>query len=113
MSFNRNYSARCFYRVIFPGSSISGLEIPPEFLDHMKEEPSGVATLESVSSRRKWHVKLSKESDVIVFKDGFERFYIDNSLNFNDVLLFRYHGNLKFKVQIFDQSGSRKDIIRE
>ncbi|EYU22795.1 hypothetical protein MIMGU_mgv1a019847mg, partial [Erythranthe guttata] len=79
--------------------------IPPAFLEHMEEKLSSVATL-TTSRGRKWRVRLVEEEDSMVLKDGWEKFYEDNNLKITDVLLFTYHGNLRFNVGIYDQDGT-------
>ncbi|KAL0351326.1 UNVERIFIED_CONTAM: B3 domain-containing protein [Sesamum calycinum] len=107
---NSDFCEPSFYKIVLPDTNIDGVRIPPEFLKHMEEEeeeePSGVATL-TVSSGRKWHVKVSKEDNGVVFRDGWKRFCRENSVRITDFLQFTYHGNLQFSVDIFDKTGLR------
>ncbi|KAL0437924.1 UNVERIFIED_CONTAM: B3 domain-containing protein [Sesamum latifolium] len=105
---NSNFCEPSFYKIVLPDTNTDGVRIPPEFLKHMEEEeePSGVATL-TVSSGRKWHVKVCKEDNGVVFKDGWKRFCRENSVKITDFLQFTYHGNLQFSVDIFDKTGLR------
>ncbi|KAI3464345.1 hypothetical protein Pfo_021008 [Paulownia fortunei] len=102
MPANSDFHGQSFYKIVLPGTSTCGPSIPPSFLEHMEKEPSGVATL-TVSSRSKWRIKLMKEENGIVFKDGWKRFFKENSLKLTDILFFTYHGNLQFNVDIFDR----------
>lgn len=73
----------------------------------MEEEISDAAML-TVSRGGQWLVKLSKQGKNLFFKEGWEQFYEGNSLKAYDLLLFVYHGNSQFNVDIFDNSGVRK-----
>lgn len=70
----------------------------------MEKDATGVATL-TVSGKGQWRVLLSKEENDIVFGDGWGVFYKDNSLKVSDLLIFTYHGDLKFNVDIYDECG--------
>lgn len=58
-----------------------------------------------VSSRGKWLVKLLKEDEGIILGDGWERFFHENYLEITNLLVFKYHGNLEFSVDVYDNSG--------
>lgn len=70
----------------------------------MEKDIRGNATL-TVSGRGKWQLKLLKDEDGIYFGDGWERFYQENYLEITNLLIFTYHGNLEFNVNVYDDSG--------
>jgi hypothetical protein len=53
-------------------------------------------------------VEAKGELGQIVFRDGWEKFVSANNIEENDSILFVYHGNSRFKVQIYDSSGNEK-----
>lgn len=59
-------------------------------------------------SRDIWKVSLVRRSDQFVFGDGWKGFVADQSLAMGDFLLFRYDGNSRFKVLVFDSTACEK-----
>lgn len=70
----------------------------------MEKDIRGSATL-TVPNRGKWRLKLLKDEDGIYFGDGWEIFFQENYLQITNLLVFTYHGNLKFNVDVYDDSG--------
>lgn len=56
-----------------------------------------------------WHVRLSKDADKMTFNDGWKQFVEDHYIKEDDLLVFKYNGNLCFSVLIFDQTGCEKE----
>ncbi|GER37824.1 transcriptional factor B3 family protein [Striga asiatica] len=96
-----------FYKIVLPGTSTNGPAIPPSFLEHIDDKVDlNVVTL-SNSSGSKWFVQLRHEGSSLIFQDGWEEFYRDNSLKISDLLLFLYDGELEFRVSVYDKNGSK------
>ncbi|KAJ4954040.1 hypothetical protein NE237_030872 [Protea cynaroides] len=97
-----------FFKIMFPDVQNRPLRIPPEFVKNISENGSAEAILKDPLSRR-WRIKLSKSRDGMYFQDGWQEFVSTHSLGDSEFLLFRYDGNMKFRVLIFDKSGCEKD----
>ncbi|KAL6011298.1 hypothetical protein ACLOJK_001743 [Asimina triloba] len=52
-----------------------------------------------------WHLGLADDGKGLLFLDGWKEFARENNLKVGYLLLFTYHGNLKFTVLAFDTSG--------
>lgn len=90
--------------------SVIEQKIPEEYRQFMEKELAGGQQLVTlmVSNTERWQVQLNKdEDDHLVFQDGWEKFYADNSLNNDHLLVFTYHGQLQFCVDVFDHAGIR------
>lgn len=72
----------------------------------MERNPRGNVMLK-VSSRGKWLVKLLRDEDggIILGDDGWGRFFHENYLEITNILIFKYHGNLEFSVDVYDDTG--------
>ncbi|KAL2453746.1 B3 domain-containing protein [Abeliophyllum distichum] len=103
------FHRQSFFKVLLCDANFEQVRIPSGFLLHAQvtEEPFGVRTLTGPSGH-KWKVKLSIEGKNIYIKDGWQRFYRENSLKDYDFLVFRQCGNFNFDVQIFDKRGVEK-----
>ncbi|XP_022740304.1 B3 domain-containing protein LOC_Os12g40080-like isoform X2 [Durio zibethinus] len=53
-----------------------------------------------------WHVELTKSDGVVWLQNGWQEFAEHYSLKYGHLLVFRYEGNCKFQVLIFDMSAS-------
>lgn len=85
--------------------------IPPSFIKNLAREISGTATL-SRSSGSHWHVRVWKNPDGTYLEDGWERFMKDNRLGDDEFLIFRYEGNVRFHVRIFEKNGVKRSRIK-
>ncbi|XP_011030819.1 PREDICTED: B3 domain-containing protein Os01g0723500-like isoform X5 [Populus euphratica] len=56
-----------------------------------------------------WTAELTQENDDLLFSNGWSEFVRDHFLECGDLLVFRYHGELCFSVQVFDQSACEKE----
>ncbi|XP_062020645.1 B3 domain-containing protein Os01g0723500-like isoform X3 [Rosa rugosa] len=88
--------------------------IPPPFLEFIRNDLSDEATLNSnTCSERSWNVRVRKTKGGVYFKDGWQGFLKDNSVEDGDFLVFEYEGNMHFSVQIFDNSCCERDSFPE
>lgn len=79
--------------------------IPSEFLNHLSEQLSNRATLHT-DSGSSWNVGISETSPGDIFiEDGWQQFIEDNSLGNNEFLVFKYVGNMRFSIKIFEVDG--------
>lgn len=84
--------------------------IPPSFLELIRNDLSDHANLNlNTSSEWSWKVKVSKTRGGVYFKDGWQEFLKDNSVDDGDFLVFEYEGNMHFRVHIFDKSCCERD----
>lgn len=98
---------RCFFKVFFPDQSSNFLRIPRAFWEHIEAERGKAVSLKGPSGGI-WKVNLVKNSEGFIFEDGWKRFVADQCLVVGDFLLFRYGGNSRFKVLVFDSSACEK-----
>jgi hypothetical protein len=77
--------------------------IPPKFEMEFGDELSDVATL-SVTNDHFWLVGLEKPNREIWFDDGWQDFMEHHSIVYGNFLVFRYEGNSKFNVLVFDHT---------
>ncbi|XP_038706128.1 B3 domain-containing protein Os01g0723500-like isoform X2 [Tripterygium wilfordii] len=83
------------------------LMIPPQFLKHISKELCGRATLQ-VSSGSSWIVEVLETNRGVFLQKGWQEFLKDNSVGNNEILHFRYDGDMCFYVKIFDRSGCER-----
>lgn len=62
-------------------------------------------------SGRSWRVQLSKRVTGTYLQDGWAEFVKDHSLKDSDFLLFRYDGNRRFTVRIFDKTACEREEV--
>lgn len=85
------------------------LAIPKKFANNMGEKLSETVALKGPTGAS-WTVGLTSSGDALFFKKGWKKFVEDNSLEENDVLLFKYGRDSCFDVQMFDgQSFCEKE----
>lgn len=75
--------------------------IPQKFADNLREKLVDSVTLKGPSGAI-WNVDLEADGDKLYLKHGWKEFVEDHSLRENDVLVFKYDGNLQFGVTMFD-----------
>jgi len=68
-------------------------------------ELSGVATL-TVPYDHIWQVGLEKGNKEIWFHDGWQDFMESHCIHYGYFLVFRYEGNSKFHVLVFDNTAT-------
>ncbi|GAB4839379.1 hypothetical protein Ancab_028903 [Ancistrocladus abbreviatus] len=97
-----------FLEVFLPNLSSEKLRVPLKFIRHMEGRTSGKVSLTGPSGNT-WCVHLIKHNDDLYFRDGWPTFVRDHFIQCGDSLVFRYDGNLRFTVQIFDGSSCEKE----
>ncbi|XP_077219145.1 B3 domain-containing protein Os01g0723500-like [Tasmannia lanceolata] len=100
-----------FFKVLL-GDFSHHLRIPPAFIKHISKDATYKRTviLEDPSSRV-WHVELSRKFNGTYLQDGWQEFAKAHSLRVSDFLVFRYDGNMRFSVLIFDKTACEKEDI--
>ncbi|XP_077218890.1 B3 domain-containing protein Os01g0723500-like isoform X2 [Tasmannia lanceolata] len=99
-----------FFKVLLGDFSHS--LIPPAFMKHISKEASSkrTAILEGPSSKV-WHVELSKKINGTYLQEGWQEFAKAHSLRVSEFLVFRYDGNMRFNVLIFDKTACERVVI--
>ncbi|KAK6160773.1 hypothetical protein DH2020_004154 [Rehmannia glutinosa] len=80
------------------------LAIPKRFADSIREKLAGTVALRGPSGHV-WNVGLVTNGDALLLKQGWKAFVEDHTLEENDILIFKYSGNLRFDVSMFDQES--------
>jgi hypothetical protein len=79
--------------------------IPEKFVREFGDELSAVATLTAPNGHF-WQVGLEKANKKIWFHDGWQEFMEYHSIHYGYFLVFRYEGNSKFHVLVFDNTAT-------
>ncbi|KAK7312383.1 hypothetical protein VNO77_36192 [Canavalia gladiata] len=87
-------------------------KIPPQFLKHFNKNLSSNAILIGPSGDQ-WQVAIFKKGNDIYLLKGWSQFLTDNSVKFDEFLLFTYHGENFFQVQIFGKNGCERLYLKE
>jgi hypothetical protein len=85
--------------------------IPEKFVREFGDELSTVATL-TVPNGPFWQVGLEKANKKIWFHDGWQDFMEYHSIHYGYFLVFRYEGNSKFHVLVFDNTATEIEYPR-
>jgi len=88
-------------------------KVPKEFLKHLDEDSSSNAVLSGPSSGEQWQVSVLKKGNDVYMQNGWPEFVTDNLVVLNEFLLFTYHGDNCFHVQIFGKNGLERLCLRE
>ncbi|CAH9144796.1 unnamed protein product [Cuscuta epithymum] len=78
------------------------LAIPKKFSENLRGKLAGTVRLKGPSGSV-WEVGLASDGESLYLKRGWKKFVREHSLQKNDVLVFKYNGNLQFDVFMFDQ----------
>ncbi|XP_062118062.1 putative B3 domain-containing protein At5g66980 [Humulus lupulus] len=99
-----------FFKVFIPKFSSNHMLIPPAFVGRfISRVPKRVVIKDN--SGKCWVVALVTVEKDLYFENGWEMFVRDQLLKFGDFLVFRYHGNSLFEVEIFGGDGCKKEIV--
>ncbi|XP_077218594.1 B3 domain-containing protein Os01g0723500-like [Tasmannia lanceolata] len=100
-----------FFKVLL-GDFSHHLRIPPSFMKHISKEVSSkrTAILEGPTNKV-WHVELSQKTNGTYLQDGWQEFVKAHSLKVSEFLVFRYDGNMRFNVLIFDKTACEREDI--
>ncbi|KAK4390617.1 B3 domain-containing protein REM16 [Sesamum angolense] len=80
------------------------LAIPKKFAKNLREKMAGTVALKGPSGHE-WSVGLVTNGDMLLLKRGWKAFVDDHSLEENDILIFKYNGNSRFDVSMFDRES--------
>lgn len=97
-----------FYEVFSSAFSSHRLKIPDRFVCRMEGWTYGSVLLTGPSGNV-WTVQLIKQDDDLFFHHGWMTFVGDHQLECGDLLVFRYEGDLRFTVQVFDKDTCEKE----
>lgn len=79
--------------------------IPEHFSKNLKKKLPEIVILKGPSGGL-WEVRLKTNDDVMFFKHGWNDFVKDHSLKEKDLLVFKYNGDSRFDVLVFDGESS-------
>lgn len=77
------------------------LEVPKRFAENLREKLGTKVSLKCPSGAV-WKIGLVMERGCLYFNLGWKKFIEDNSLEENDLLIFKYNGSSNFEVSMFD-----------
>ncbi|OMO74944.1 hypothetical protein COLO4_26420 [Corchorus olitorius] len=87
------------------------LAIPKKFALKLRNKLPETATLKGPSGLT-WSVDLTRDGDALFFTNGWAEFVKDQSLEENDLLIFRFNGESSFNVWVYDPSnGTEKEAL--
>ncbi|XP_059668765.1 putative B3 domain-containing protein At5g66980 [Cornus florida] len=98
-----------FFKVYLPGQSTRQLRIPPAFVKEFNGTIPSKSTIMN-HGRRQWRVEMSMIDNNLYFQNGWHKFVRDNTLEYEDFLVFCYVGSSMFYVKIFGKSGCLKKV---
>nr|XP_029118560.1 B3 domain-containing protein Os03g0212300 isoform X2 [Elaeis guineensis] len=87
------------------------MHIPHDFIRYFirkKVEKADTAVLRSPLGKS-WHVKVHGNFKDMYFGEGWQDFAVAHDLSVGFLLVFKYKGNMEFKVTIFDLSACEKE----
>ncbi|VFQ86899.1 unnamed protein product [Cuscuta campestris] len=91
-----------FFQILSGSHYDHQLALPKKFAENLRGKLAGTVSLKGPSGSV-WKVGLEADGDDLYLKHGWKTFVQEHSLQKNDVLVFKYHGNLQFDVLVFDQ----------
>uniref|UniRef100_A0A0E0KP85 TF-B3 domain-containing protein n=1 Tax=Oryza punctata TaxID=4537 RepID=A0A0E0KP85_ORYPU len=100
-----------FLTVLLPGL-MDKMRIPGKFVrDHITQENlnSNMAKILSPLGKS-WRIELDKDRLGVFFGGGWLQFLSFHRISRGDVVIFRYEGNLVFKISVFGVNGLLKDF---
>lgn len=83
--------------------------IPRKFHMNLPYKLKKLATLFSPNGKF-WHVEINHTGQDIYFQKGWSEFAKAHDLHAGYFVVFRYEGNMIFKVKVFDTTGCIKDF---
>ena len=78
---------------------------PKKFVREYGDKLSSIATL-TVPNGSIWQVRLEKANNNIWVRGGWQDFVEHHSINYGYFLVFKYKGNSKFQVLVFDMTAT-------
>ncbi|GMI86010.1 REPRODUCTIVE MERISTEM 39, REDUCED VERNALIZATION RESPONSE 1 [Hibiscus trionum] len=89
------------------------LRIPPAFIKNLEKNVLEKLPQQSIletDDGRFWHVDVEKIDNNLCFKKGWKKFVQQNSLKMGDLIVFSYHGNFRFKLEIYGRNCCRRRV---
>lgn len=83
--------------------------IPPAFIKNFNRGSLRKCSLRGPSGKGR-AVELEERENGLFFSKGWQGFVKDHHLEVGNFLVFRYDGESKFKVTIYDRSACEKDV---
>ncbi|XVF84239.1 hypothetical protein PTKIN_Ptkin17bG0009800 [Pterospermum kingtungense] len=106
----------CFFKILIFDFS-THLRIPHAFAKNFEADLPRTLPQEFVletltSAKRFWHVDLDKGADnCFYFGKGWNQFVQQNSLQNGDLVVFRYYGRFRFKLEIYGTHCCKKGVV--
>ncbi|XP_068666871.1 uncharacterized protein [Aristolochia californica] len=97
---------RSFFKIMLDSTLKGPMCLPPRFASCARNLVDQFSYLEDISGKR-WNVKLCNVEGCLAFEYGWRKFVLDHSLEFGDLLLFKYNDS-HFLVEIFGRSACEK-----
>ncbi|KAL9681711.1 hypothetical protein QQ045_013498 [Rhodiola kirilowii] len=102
-------SRKCFFKIMFGDDIWKKMRIPPMFRRHFSKDIDSADTATLIGpSGHAWTARISAHEENVYLKSGWQEFLKENLVKANEMLVFTYDGNMRFIVQIFDESGLEK-----
>ncbi|GAB2285206.1 hypothetical protein Dimus_019657 [Dionaea muscipula] len=95
-----------FFKIIVSADQQNQLRIPPEFVRNHGRDLSNWARLTVPHTGIVLEVELVKSGDQLWLRRGWDKFMKGFSIGYGYFLVFRYEGNSRFHVIIFDLSAT-------
>ncbi|MCL7029524.1 hypothetical protein MKW94_027092 [Papaver nudicaule] len=94
-----------FFKVLLEEDEFR-MRIPEAFLSRIsrKSQSREQAVIKGPSGAH-WVTEVNKSRDGIFLEIGWEVFVRENGLRMYDFLVFKYHGNMRFSVKVFNMYG--------
>ncbi|KAH9309576.1 hypothetical protein KI387_037487, partial [Taxus chinensis] len=105
---NINHGSPYFLKIMLADFA-QKLRIPPAFVPRLRKENSENMILQGLGARQ-WTVKLWGNSTRLEFRQGWEKFVQDHTIEAGDFLVFKYICGSYFRVRIFGRNGCEKNI---
>ncbi|VVA16694.1 Hypothetical predicted protein [Prunus dulcis] len=104
----RSVKKESFFKILL-GDFSKHLRIPPAFIKNFNGGSLGKCSLRGPSGKGR-AVELEERENGLFFSKGWQGFVKDHHLEVGNFLVFRYDGESKFKVTIYDRSACEKDV---
>ncbi|KAG5528683.1 hypothetical protein RHGRI_029377 [Rhododendron griersonianum] len=108
MSRRPSFRKKEFFKVYLPDQSSQRMCVPPAFVKLLNGAIPNKAILKDLGGKC-WHIEMEEAENGVFFKDGWQRFVSDHSLELGNFLAFTYHGDTSFDVKIFGTNGCKKE----
>ncbi|TVU08232.1 hypothetical protein EJB05_41629, partial [Eragrostis curvula] len=95
-----------FIRSLHP-EDLQEMKMPDKFVQEHLTESGPSSQKATIFSRlgKFWHIELDPDRPGVLQGDGWMQFLKAHDLSEGNVLLFRYEGNMLFRVEVFLQTG--------